>query len=67
VILGADDALVPVAPSVARYEATAREARRPQEILVFPGADHRLHSSSTGDLTPAYLSKLSEWTLQQSV
>ena len=66
VILGAEDVLVPVQPSVARYEATAREAGRPQEIVVFPDADHRLHSSSTGDLTPNYLSKLSEWTLQRA-
>jgi uncharacterized protein len=66
VLLGADDALVPVQPSVERYEATAREARRPQEIVVLADADHRFHSPTTGELAPDYLSKLSEWTLQRA-
>lgn len=64
VVLGADDDLVPVEASVVRYEATARSARRVQEIAVFAGADHRLHCASSGELAPHYVSKLSEWVLQ---
>lgn len=63
VILGDEDALVPVEASVARYEATAHAAGRLQEIVVFAEADHRLHRSRTGDLAPGYLAKLSEWIL----
>lgn len=67
VVLGSEDPLVPVEASVARYEATAREAGRPQEAVVFADADHRFHSATTGELAPGYLPKLSDWVLQQPV
>ena len=63
VVLGADDPLVPVEASVARYQSTARNTRRTQELVIFPDADHRLHLPG-GGLPSRYLSKLSDWLLQ---
>ena len=60
-ILGGDDVLVPVESSVVLYERTARMARRSQKIVVFPGADHRLHNPISGELAAGYLSELSKW------
>jgi hypothetical protein len=48
----------------ARYESTAREAGRRQEVSIFLDADHRLQTRS-GGLAPGYLSTLSDWVLQQ--
>jgi pimeloyl-ACP methyl ester carboxylesterase len=61
VVLGADDPLTPIDASVTRYEQSARTAGRRQEIVVFPGADHRLKSLETADLARGYVERLSRW------
>jgi pimeloyl-ACP methyl ester carboxylesterase len=58
-IFGENDPLVPVSISVERYKQTAARTRRYQEILVFPGAGHRLQV--TKGFAPGYLTRLSTW------
>jgi hypothetical protein len=58
-IFGSDDPLVPVPASIARLEKTAERTARPQQIAVFPGADHRLRAG--GCPAPGYLTCLSTW------
>ncbi|MCA1984663.1 alpha/beta hydrolase family protein [Nocardioides nematodiphilus] len=60
VVLGGADPLVPVRASVARYERSAEEARRPQRVVVLAGADHRLEVAETG-FAHGYLRLLDEW------
>jgi hypothetical protein len=58
-IFGSNDPLVPVQASIARLQETAEQATRPQQIAVFPGADHRLQTGTS--LAPGYLTCLSTW------
>jgi pimeloyl-ACP methyl ester carboxylesterase len=58
-IFGGGDPLVPVPASVARLRETGGRTARPQQITVFPGADHRLQAG-TG-LVAGYLTCLSTW------
>jgi hypothetical protein len=58
-IFGSDDPLVPVPASIARLEKTAERTARPQQIAVFPGADHRLQAVASP--APGYLTRLSRW------
>jgi uncharacterized protein len=58
-IFGENDPLVPVRASVERYEETAARTARPQQTIVFPGADHRLQV--TAGFAPGYLTRLSTW------
>jgi uncharacterized protein len=58
-IFGENDPLVPVRASIARYEETAASAMRPQQTIIFPGANHRLQV--TAGLAPGYLTRLSTW------
>jgi pimeloyl-ACP methyl ester carboxylesterase len=61
VILGAEDPLTPVEKSVTRYTHSAAVTGRLQEIIVFPGGDHRLQNS-TGGFVLGYADRLIEWT-----
>ncbi len=61
-IFGENDPLVPVRASVERYTETAARTARHQETLVFPGADHRLQT--TTGFAPGYLTQLSKWCQQ---
>ncbi len=58
-IFGENDPLVPVQASIARYSETAARAARPQQTVVFPGADHRLQITTS--FAPGYLTLLSKW------
>jgi hypothetical protein len=58
-IFGDSDPLVPVPASIARLRETADRTARPQQITVFPGADHRLQAGTS--LAPGYLACLSTW------
>jgi uncharacterized protein len=58
-IFGENDPLVPVRASVERYEEMAASAMRPQQTIIFPGADHRLQV--TAGFAPGYLTRLSTW------
>jgi pimeloyl-ACP methyl ester carboxylesterase len=62
-IFGENDPLVPVPVSVERYKQTAARTGRHQEILVFPGAGHRLQV--TEGFAPGYLTRLSTWCQDQ--
>ncbi len=53
-VLGGEDPLVPVADSVAAYERSAVE-----QLLVLPGAEHRLRTLDGDGLAPGYLEALS--------
>lgn len=58
VIFGADDPLVPIDASVARYESTASAAGRHQQTRVLPGVGHRLRTAE--GLAPGYLAQLAD-------
>jgi uncharacterized protein len=58
-VFGGDDPLVPLQASIARLRETAGRTARPQQIAVFPGADHRLQAGAR--LAPGYLASLSNW------
>jgi pimeloyl-ACP methyl ester carboxylesterase len=58
-VFGGDDPLVPLRGSIARLRETADRTARPQQIAVFPGADHRLMAGPR--LAPGYLACLSNW------
>jgi pimeloyl-ACP methyl ester carboxylesterase len=58
-IFGSNDPLVPVQASIARLQETAEQTTRPQQIAVFPGADHRLQAGASP--APGYLTCLSTW------
>ena len=58
-IFGEHDPLAPVHESAARYQQTAAQAGRRQEIKMFPGADHRLRVGT--DFAAGYLASLSTW------
>jgi hypothetical protein len=62
-IFGENDPLVPVRASIERYHQTAARTERPQQTLVFPGADHRLQV--TAGFAPGYLTRLSTWCQEQ--
>lgn len=59
-IFGGNDPLTPIHASIARLRHTAERTARPQQIMVFPGAGHRLQAG-TG-LAPGYLTCLSTWS-----
>ena len=58
-IFGSNDPLVPVQASIARLQETAARTARPQQVAVFPGADHRLQAGARP--APGYLTCLSRW------
>jgi uncharacterized protein len=64
-LFGADDALVPVEPSVTVY----REAVGPEllTLAVFPDADHRLQTGDPLRLADGYLEMLTSFVLQASI
>jgi hypothetical protein len=59
-IFGGNDPLVPVHASIARLRDTAERTARLQQITVFPGAGHRLHTGTSP--APGYLACLSTWS-----
>ncbi|HEY6253782.1 MAG TPA: alpha/beta fold hydrolase [Candidatus Angelobacter sp.] len=68
-IFGADDELVPVKPSVDAINAVSNTAKKDFTVVVFPHADHTLHTVTEDDrrnLLPEYLQRMREW-LQQRV
>jgi pimeloyl-ACP methyl ester carboxylesterase len=58
-IFGANDPLVPLQANIARLRETADRTPRPQQIAVFPDADHRLQSGTS--FAPGNLTCLSTW------
>jgi hypothetical protein len=54
-----DDPLTPVQASLVRLDDTAARTGRPQQTVVFPGADHRLKVSA--GFAAGYLAALSRW------
>ena len=65
-MVGDCDARVPVAASVAAFEAAFREAgNHAGKIVVFPGADHRLQIGNPPTFAPAYLETMTQWIGQQ--
>jgi hypothetical protein len=66
VVLGADDALVPVAASARAFATSAAHAGRQQEIAMFPQADHRLQTVRDGTFAAGYLDRLSDWILRDT-
>jgi uncharacterized protein len=64
-VFGGNDPLTPVQASVARYEETAANAGRHQQIVVFPDADHRLRI--TDGFAPGYMERLSAWCWEHGI
>jgi pimeloyl-ACP methyl ester carboxylesterase len=63
-IFGADDELVPVKPSVDAVNAVSNAGKKDFTVLVFPHADHTLHTitaDGSRSLLPEYLQQMREW------
>lgn len=67
-IFGADDTLVPVGQSVDVISAVASADKKDFTIVVFPHADHTLHTMTADGnraLLPDYLQRMHEWLGQR--
>jgi pimeloyl-ACP methyl ester carboxylesterase len=64
-IFGGNDPLTPIHASIARLRHTAERTARLQQIIVFPGAGHRLQVGTS--LAPGYLTCLSTWSREARI
>jgi pimeloyl-ACP methyl ester carboxylesterase len=62
-IFGGSDMIVPVVESAEIYRTAGERPGRRVDVVILPGASHRLQVGSPPGLHPAYLATLTKWIL----